>query len=336
MSDKLAEIVDEINKRASGYEIGDFHTWRKTQNPNLIGKKFLMKRKGKRWAAHLGGRLELQYNVGIREKENEFRYGVAFSFKQSQTYPFQELRKHLDPKVQKFNQYVSSHPDLLKEMSCFRYDEAKKRRDFPLKNSIPNDLVKEGVFIFFGKTRRISKVVDYDEILKTFDRLFPLYKHCEPRVPLVGGERNKREGFSFEPGYREKTPETERKTESKATRIKETHKRLKKNLYDRKTKEHGKENVGTERPSGNGQFIDLVIKKDSKYWFYEIKTQKDDRLCIREAIGQLLEYSYWPGCEVAERLVVVGEPELTKQGKEYLKTLREKLKLPVFYEQIIL
>ncbi|MCY4047925.1 MAG: hypothetical protein OXF42_07475 [Candidatus Dadabacteria bacterium] len=334
MSDKLAEIVDEINKKIDKYEIGGFHAWRKRQNPKLVGGKFLMPSNGKTWTAHRGGRLELQYNVGIRKDENEFRYGVAFSFRKSKTYQFQDLRKHLEPKVQKFNQYVSSHPDLLEEMVCFRYDEAKGKR-FLLKDSIPNNLVKEGVFIFFGKTCKVNER-NYDEILRTFDRLFPLYKVCGAKMPLVEGEDNKREGVSSNPGFNPTSRSTERTIQERTIQTEERHDKIKDLLYKKKVREHGKQNVDTEWRTDNGQSVDLVVLQGSKRWFYEIKVQDNDRLCIREAMGQLLEYSYWPGCEVAERLIVVGEPKLTKKGEAYLKTLREKFNIPVFYEQITL
>ena len=55
--------------------------------------------------------------------------------------------------------------------------------------------------------------------------------------------------------------------------------------------------------------------------------------CIRQAIGQLLEYSYWPGSNQADRLIVVGEPELDSDAREYLEMLRNEFGLPIHYQQ---
>jgi hypothetical protein len=50
-------------------------------------------------------------------------------------------------------------------------------------------------------------------------------------------------------------------------------------------------------------------------------------------LGQLLEYSYWPGAQQAERLIVVGEPALDSESERYLTFLREELLMPIEYEQ---
>lgn len=174
-------------------------------------------------------------------------------------------------------------------------------------------------------------VTDGSHIGELLEYMKPIFSDLEP----IFGEESQTSGFSFvESGSGKKVPSKERETKSQTIQTEEKHEKIKYHLRKRKIKEHGEDNVKREVPSGNGQFIDLVVRKDSKYWFYEIKTQDNDRLCIREAIGQLLEYSYWPGCEVAERLIVAGEPKLTKDGEVYLKALREKLRIPVYYEQV--
>jgi hypothetical protein len=47
----------------------------------------------------------------------------------------------------------------------------------------------------------------------------------------------------------------------------------------------------------------------------------------------LLEYSHWPGAQVAEKLVIVGEPDLDTESERYLITLRERFSLPIEYQQ---
>lgn len=57
------------------------------------------------------------------------------------------------------------------------------------------------------------------------------------------------------------------------------------------------------------------------------------RGCIREALAQLLEYSFWPGAQVAEKLVIVGEPALDSESKRYIGVLRKEFLLPIEYQQ---
>lgn len=77
----------------------------------------------------------------------------------------------------------------------------------------------------------------------------------------------------------------------------------------------------------------MVVCRGSEYWFYEIKTALTARGCISEALSQLLEYSYWPGAQVARRLIIVGEPALDGESEQYLSTLQQRFGLPLEYQQ---
>jgi len=66
----------------------------------------------------------------------------------------------------------------------------------------------------------------------------------------------------------------------------------------------------------------VAVRQGSDYIYYEIKTGLSAQSCIREALGQLLEYSYWPGGQSADQLVIVGEPPLDDNARAYLETLR--------------
>jgi hypothetical protein len=74
----------------------------------------------------------------------------------------------------------------------------------------------------------------------------------------------------------------------------------------------------------------------SQYWYYEIKTASSPRACLREALGQILEYSYWPSAREAAKLVICGENALDEDGAAYLRQLQTRFGLPIAYEQIIL
>jgi hypothetical protein len=79
---------------------------------------------------------------------------------------------------------------------------------------------------------------------------------------------------------------------------------------------------------------DVVVRINQEYWFFEIKTPGSPRHCIREAVGQLLEYAYWPGAPEVTRLIVVGAGPLDETGQSYLASLRSRFHLPIDYEQV--
>lgn len=87
--------------------------------------------------------------------------------------------------------------------------------------------------------------------------------------------------------------------------------------------------VRTEHPDGRGRSIDVVACHEGDLYFYEIKTDPDPRLCVREAIGQLLEYAYRPEPIHPKHLIVVTDSQLDAHTDEYLQILRQKTGLNI-------
>jgi hypothetical protein len=140
--------------------------------------------------------------------------------------------------------------------------------------------------------------------------------------------------FCFQPGLRAKKRKAILDQSHEQVERDLRHNELQKALYRRLARKFGKQNVGTENWGVNGTRIDLVVRRKPGYWFYQIKTADTVRACLREALGQLLEYSFWPGAQQAVRLVVAGERPMEKSAEEYLQCLRKLFSLPIDYEQI--
>lgn len=75
-----------------------------------------------------------------------------------------------------------------------------------------------------------------------------------------------------------------------------------------------------------------AIRKDGINEIYEIKTYNAKR-CIREALGQLLEYNHYPSRASSDILYVVGEGPLDMEDRLYLCFLRSNYNLPIWYRQ---
>ena len=82
--------------------------------------------------------------------------------------------------------------------------------------------------------------------------------------------------------------------------------------------------------------IDIRCMTNEGNWeYYEIKTDRP-KYCIRKAIGQLLEYSYYPGRSTANKFIIIGEYYPSKETQEYLIRLRKQLNLPIYYQSFII
>lgn len=140
--------------------------------------------------------------------------------------------------------------------------------------------------------------------------------------------------FVFKSGHNEKkTGSVSVEVPKKAKRAELLHNAIQNELFDLLVEKYGKACVGTEIATGHGTSIDVVVKTDRFCWFYEIKTARSVKACIRQAIPQLLEYAYWDAAKGnADELVIVGPRPATKQAEAYLTFLRSEFGLKFRYE----
>ena len=78
-------------------------------------------------------------------------------------------------------------------------------------------------------------------------------------------------------------------------------------------------------------FVDLTATfRTGEIHYFEIKTNTA-RLSIREALGQILEYSDYPNSSRATKLIIVSVKPLDDSDCQYMKHLRERYHIPVWY-----
>lgn len=77
--------------------------------------------------------------------------------------------------------------------------------------------------------------------------------------------------------------------------------------------------------------VDIKAQTPAGNWHYfEIKTDSP-KLSIRKALGQVMEYAFFPSYERAERLIIIADEKPNDEAIEYLQFIREKFRLPVYY-----
>jgi len=332
----LNSIAAELNTRARTHPIGmlqDIRTNLKQLSHRPGQDIFSSQTIHDDWAFHHGGRSELQFNIGVENVAGvaELRHGVAFSFETSRTLPSINV---LIPKVRLFNDFIRLYPELYCDMQMWHYQKKGRSVNY-MPIPIPPEHVKEGIFVFLGKCQPIDQI-DHEKILRDFDRLLPLYRYVESGGDVQPISAPTESEFVFRSGRSIKALSANATHVQKQLDITLRHNELQEALHSRLVSAFGVDNVVRELASGVGTFIDVGVRRPNGYWFYEIKTTHSPRACIREAIGQLLEYSFWPGAQEATRLVVVGETACDHDGQEYLRILKERFSLPIDYEQIVL
>ena len=290
----LSAIVREIERRAVTRPIGRLQELRK----ELKGLKrlpthriFSTRSTFEYYAFHIGGRTELQFNIGFdcEGAKEMFRHGVAFSLETGQTLPDIGI---LIPKLKRFNVFLERHPEEFSDLQMWHYDGEERSPNY-LPARIKDDLVHKGVFIFLGRLQPVNHV-DYELLLDDFDRLLSLYGFVEGRdAHPTRAETIDR--FEFKPGCTIKPASTKASVAERQSDVDLRHNEIQYALYRHLVVLYGQDNVGTERPTGTGGEVDVVVRHRAKYWFYEIKTENSARACIREALAQMLEYSFWPG-----------------------------------------
>jgi hypothetical protein len=322
-------ITAELNQRARAHVIGELQNIRaELHQRRRAGQDiFSSQTTFSGGAFHRGGRRELQFNIWL--EDGKVRHGAGFFFQQGKSLP--NPIEVLKPKVDRFNEFMRRYPRLYTDMRMWHYNKEGKRSLNYMPRAIPDKhVIKEGS-VFLGKLQPVGRI-NYDAVLDDFDRLLPLYKFTE--------DRDERQTVSvsipFESrrGFLPKALSAIKRQIRKQQQVILRQNKLQKALCRQLELQYGANNVIPELPTVHGR-VDVAVPRGKAYWFYEIKTADSPRECLREALGQLLEYAFWPGTPEVTRLIVVGEHAIDKECENYLQLLKEHFSLPIEYQRIV-
>ncbi|NGM49461.1 hypothetical protein G5B46_07575 [Caulobacter sp. 602-2] len=350
---RLHTLIDELEGLAERYEISGLQARRKAikglrSAPREI---FAVRKRTKDWAFHRGGRGELQFNAGVDilpNGQHAFRIGVGFSLEASRF--FRELELLL-PHIARFDDWMAANPDAYPDLAMWHYVDDERSKDYR-PGPVDMDFVERALqtrrgFVFLGDRQPLGQV-DLDRALGVMDRLLPMWDWIErglvertaPAEVGAGGGGTEATGDDAEERLdltrgRQINPRRwgQATTVQRVIDVELRHAEIQRRLEARLQAEGWA--VTVEATIGRRR-VDLVARRAGEMRFYEVKVAGSARTCLREAIGQLLEYSLWPGATKPNRLVVVGERALTEKGRAYLRSLATVLSMPLDYEQLTL
>ena len=329
----IKELALRVNERAGNYRIERLQEHRKEIRGHARmapGPIFSSRSVHDTYAFHSGGRQELQFNIGT--DEGGIRHGVAFSLETSQSLPSLDP---LIPKVARFNEYLRSVPTAFDEFRMWHWDTKKgKRSDNRWPTPIVPELAVHNRFIFLGDTQPADSV-DVDRVLRDFDQFLDLYLYVESADAVAMDDsqsgNSRPQGFLFRAGH---TPYVQSQTSTYTERtlnVRLRHNELQTKIYGILCDEFSPDSVGTELPASFGGEIDFVVESVRGRIFAELKTSGTARACVREAVGQLLDYSYFRETSHPAEIWVIGTGKPTLHDQDYLELMRSTLRIPIYY-----
>lgn len=174
-------------------------------------------------------------------------------------------------------------------------------------------------------------VTDFDKTIGTYRYVFV---KDESNENLVEREVERRH-FVFRKGANPKSLDrrTSKRKES-TVQVDPLHDRIQESLCKLLIEEYGDDFVGTENDTGLNTRIDITVESPDGLFLYEVKSYSSVMYSIRVALGQLLEYAYWPEpIPNLKELIIVSHIEADTSVKKYMRYLRQITSLNVYYQQ---
>lgn len=129
-------------------------------------------------------------------------------------------------------------------------------------------------------------------------------------------------------GTEKKNIEDQMREINKLYIARQIHNKIQQQFYDDLVQKHGKENVLMEK-----NYVDIKLIKQDSITYFEIKSYDSVKRCLREGLGQLIEYSWFVSSKSQNdiKLKIVGPSEPNQSEIEYINYLKSNLNFKFDY-----
>ncbi|MFH1061947.1 MAG: hypothetical protein V1747_03560 [Candidatus Omnitrophota bacterium] len=181
--------------------------------------------------------------------------------------------------------------------------------------------------LIFNIKFRFDNVKQFDELIEISDEDINI---TTSRFKLIPKKTNflLKEGFDDEDEGKKRSEKKRIVVFKKEVEYDPYHSKMQNALTLLLREQYKHEYVNVQEEKGR---IDIKARTLENEWHYfEIKTEMP-KLCIRQALGQIMEYAYWPDIERAKKLIIIGDSFPDDDTKSYMKYIRENFSIPVVY-----
>ena len=223
-------------------------------------------------------------------------------------------------------------PDLFKWKIAFLYSN---ERLIPIYKRDVLFLIAE----YFGlRTNRQTKISEIQEVMilnkpsnkNVYDFMRELYdrfgRDNEKDVITGKSEKGKRTKKGQRKGTTKRNTKTHKRTVSRSYIVEQKHNKIQEALRKKLADKYGEENVILEE-----NYVDVKLIQPDYLGFYEVKSSSYASECIRDALGQILLYSYHDQDKRTKKIYVVGQYPANEQDYGYIDYIKEKLDLEFEY-----
>ncbi len=280
-------------------------------------------------------------NKKPKNYENDNKYSWLHGYGNNKIEAFENVKKDVveiiglsvKGQFEKINKIIL--PDLFKWKVAFLYSN---ERLIPIyKREVLFKIAKH-----FGlKTSRQTKISEIQELMisnkpsnkNVYDYMRELYDRFgrdKGKEIITGelrkgkaGERRKRKGTTI------RNTQTHIRTVSRSYIAEQKHNKIQEALRKQLAEEYGEENVILEE-----DYVDVKLIQSNYLGFYEVKSSSYASECIREALGQILFYSYHDQDKREKKIFIVGQYPANDQDCGYIDYIKEKLNLDFEYLNI--
>ena len=88
---------------------------------------------------------------------------------------------------------------------------------------------------------------------------------------------------------------------------------------------------GMKTSNSWGNYVDVKVFHKDHIAFYEVKSAENATKCIKEALGQILLYTFNDDPPLQKKLYVVGQYAMTLNDEKYIEFIRENLNFDFEY-----
>lgn len=223
-------------------------------------------------------------------------------------------------------------PDLYKWKIAFLYSN---ERLIPIYKRDVLLLIAEHFGLQTNGQTKISKIQEVMISNKPSDKsvyefMHELYyrfgKDNEKNIINGKPENGKRSKYIKRKGTTKRDTNTYRRTVSRSYIVEQKHNKIQEALQRELEIKYGHENVILEE-----NYVDVKLIQPDYIVFYEVKSNSYASECIKEALGQILFYSYHDQDKRKKKIIVVGQYPANEQDYGYIKYIKEKLKIDFEY-----